>query len=576
MENAMKVLKMISKITTALLLTATLAAGMEAPIQKMEAFPKGKTHPETVRRMHLLANILLAQQEVAQTIQKTIETDEELRTLQEKLSASSSSEDRIQMNPSDNLFKHMLRLLAKKMKVSSPDGISAIIRLSEKFTFEYGVEIDWKFIESLSHNSNPDAQRISQFYLERKRYFEAIKESNEYRKKYNDTTSSFSKILEKSTTELEKQLNSGSGYQAAELIEPFCNYLSNTRDFTEYARKKKVFTPEEIAHASADQNPEMLEKVRNAMKALPVERVIALNEVQKERNAMCAKFVCQYEPVKQESARLYKELIRELSASALKNNAFKAYLYKTYDFNADTRLPHQLIAEPAPVTATTPPLEKGEAEQTSAKKIVGKVQKKQNNLKKPTMAKEVSALITQSAPLEPILVTPTPKPMQKELVEPLTVEFKDTLRNMNICLYLSAKHKQIPAFSYHDRVYQWLTKPEEALEKQGYLDPNNKKFAFQDTAIAYHGFDMKVDHYVYKWGTVKDGIDANGNPVRFVAITGHIDRSGKRIFCVFGYAIDLKDNRCFHRCIQETTAEHIIEEYLKDNNWKVKLEEFSQ
>ncbi len=568
----MKIRTIISRITTALLFTATMASGMEAPLTKLEAYPKGKTYPETVRRMHLIANILLAQQEVAENIQKTIEVDREMRILEEKFSATTSPEDRIRISPSDNLYKHMLRLLAKKMQVTSPDGISAIIRLSEKFSFDYDAEIDWKFIESLGQNNNGDARRISQFYLERKRFFETIKESNQYRKKYNDTTSSFSRILEKSTIELEKQLNNDTGYQAAQLIEPFCNYLSNTRDFNDYARKKKVFTAEELTHASATQNPEDQARVRNAMKALPLDRLIALNEVQKERNAICARFIGEYEPVKEESVKLYKELIRELSASALKNHAFKAYLYKTYDFNADTRLPNQLIPERA--APATPPLE-GPAEQVNTKKAVSKTPDQKKTLNKPSTAKEPSLRQEPTTPAEPAVVL-TPKPAQKELAEPLTVEFKDTLRNMNICLYLSAKHKQIPAFSYHDRVYQWLTKPEEALKKQGYLDPNNKKFVFQDTAIAYHGFDMKVDHYVYKWGTVTDGVDANGNPVRFVAITGHIDRGGKRIFCVFGYAIDLKDNRCFHRCIQETTPEHIIEEYLKDNSWKVKLEEFSQ
>lgn len=92
----------------------------------------------------------------------------------------------------------------------------------------------------------------------------------------------------------------------------------------------------------------------------------------------------------------------------------------------------------------------------------------------------------------------------KETEDYITIN--DVKNNVVIKLFKTDTENQLTISgkpSYTPWVTRWLTDPLSALQKQGYTDPENKKYTIDSErtkTILVHGFSPDVDTYVQQWG----------------------------------------------------------------------------
>lgn len=135
---------------------------------------------------------------------------------------------------------------------------------------------------------------------------------------------------------------------------------------------------------------------------------------------------------------------------------------------------------------------------------------------------------------------------------------------------------RIEDFAYHPRIYEWLKDPAEALDHQGYNNPDNPKHVYRATAMAYHGFSIDIDKYMREYGTLKEKTAHNGKSTYFVALPGHIEKNNSCKFVIYGYAIDPAKKICYHRCIEERNSQDLLNEYLTNQSWRITAEEIQE
>jgi hypothetical protein len=221
----------------------------------------------------------------------------------------------------------------------------------------------------------------------------------------------------------------------------------------------------------------------------------------------------------------------------------------------------------------TPVIQK-EEESGSAAPIKKSKGKKKNNGKKT--GKKQQQFLTAPAvepETEPIKIE-QPKDPKKKIVQTNIQCIHDSMHNVDLYAYLSVKQKnKIPDFAYHARNFAWFKDAKQALQNQGYNDPNNPKYKFQDTAAVYHGFSIDIDKFAREYGSCQVKKDKDGKDVFFIALPGHIEKNGQKTFVIYGYVIDPEKKLCYHRCIEERSPEQLLNEYLNNEAWHVTLEE---
>lgn len=303
-------------------------------------------------------------------------------------------------------------------------------------------------------------------------------------------------------------------------------------------------------------------------------------EKRKEPNDLVQKFYKSYKVIQSEVHSFYKALKEEINttlAQLRKKNRVSATVAtkKIYtSFIGSDTLPNTLpeAVTPSPIVEQIAPAQPAPANaaiHTKAPKTKNKKKKKKQQSPEWSNSAETKEVAQPPSPTQSADTTQK-APSKENKIECI----KDALHNQQLYVYRAIKHADsLKPFAYHNRIYAWIKDKNKALHDQGYMDPENPKYVLRHQAAANHGFSLDIDKYALKYGSRKMVQNKNGKDVLFLALPGHREKDGKRTFILYGYVIDPITNICYHRCIEERTAEELLHEYLRDNTWKITLDE---
>lgn len=297
-------------------------------------------------------------------------------------------------------------------------------------------------------------------------------------------------------------------------------------------------------------------------------------ELSKELNKIRNTFLNTYQENRPNALQAYQIIRKELKDITGTNIKFKNYKLKLFnDSSKDEILPLTFKEYLATFSLENEEIKEEEEEELSGPlnnlSVTPTASQNQPKKKKSRANKKNS-----SAPACPV-IKPAAKPAAIIPNKPLTKDIPDPKNHCTHSIFRAMRQADpFPLFANHNRIYEWFNNGQHTLAKQGYLDPNNPKNKFINTAIAQHSFPFEIDKLARKWAIVQDGQDKNSNPIKILELPGCMQCANQP--SVFGiYIFCIKNGMCYHRCFHPKSAQELLNEYLEEQTWKVTLEEYN-
>lgn len=534
------------------------------------------------------ANILCAQDELAQALKalQLYETDVDIELEAQSVKKLLESTKSASAQPLNDLRKseYVKSVSSQSNEKISPTAMAFILKVSDALFNQNECIIDWDSIFAALDSDDKDIIDYALLLISQKDNLDAKKKSLESLH-----------TLQLITEKIMRQDKINIPTDVTEHAKPISKFLKEygtlrlrIRNYLIDLAKRSNPALETTTLATLCESNASLADVAAQItgKILP-EHTRAALEFSNEKKRIDHEFIQQYIPIRNSCTTSFKAFRSVLNKYSNDNSSIAANcLTKIYDqaVTFPRELPSSIEAQELPKSVKTqseiPPAQDAANPKMNAK---SSKPKKNKTKKQPykTSNSESHALVVAAAPLVSTLIkTAEPESIKskatKRVAQSLIKEINDPLNNMTIHLYCSAKQKkEVPTFARHKRLIEWFEDGKATLAKQGYLDPNNPKHKFKDTALAHHSFSLDVDPIAQKYGCQYEQTDKNGNRTLFVAIPGHIERNGAITFGIFGYAIDPVSKLCYHRCFEERTSQELLNEYLDAQMWKVKLDQLA-
>lgn len=553
--------------------------------QILEKIKRTNSLEQNLQMLRSGANILCAQDELAQAIKanqmysKDIDVASETKLVEEIVAAVGSNT----VQPIGDLKKaQFLKNVSHDAPDISPEAMAFVLNTSNAFFNQNECILDWETILDASLSEDPYLSSYALFVLTQKHTLDAKRKSLE---NINHLQLLTQKIMNQSVI--------SSPHDLIEHVKPLTTFVAVFGKFKAKVRDYIIDLAKQNPQLDIRAIQEICESGKSIADAAAIitgkvlpEYTRANLEFAKEKNQIDDEFIKMYMPIRISCCDTYKSFRSLLNKYTQDNSTMAAnYLAKLYD--PQCQFPREL-----PTSIEPQPLPQSLKIQSTASASVIKEEKtpesksikaKKNKAKKASKALAIvqsSAALASNAPQAPAPATtstPAKTKVAKKIAQNFIKEIQDSLNTMTIHLYCSFKQKkEIPTFARHKRLLEWFEDGKATLAKQGYLDPENPKHRYKDTAIAYHAFSLDVDPVAQKYGTQYEEVDKNGNRTLFIAIPGHIVRHGQITFGIFGFAIDPITKLCYHRCFEERTNKQLLNEYLNAQEWKVTLDQIAQ
>lgn len=483
-------------------------------------------------------------------------------------------------------------------ETASPEAIAFALSAIESVN-DVNQSANWASLQEARNSENPEIRAIANDILMHKDSLEKTKKRDLAHVKANRLLIA-TEQLRSSTHKIYAVFK-----QFAYLLNPFSEFHNAQRNTIEIPSQKYVKMLQ-AQHAQDGKEKKELDKLFTEKqvvsfldatsfvtnKLLP-EHIAFQEYLQKKSFENECKFIEDYVEYRENCCKLYRAVRATMNRIGIDasidftmrpdNNA--KYTNKLYDTTCT--LPRELPESIEPKieaqeeTEVTPPLTPPTSPTTSppmSPPMSPTTKAKKTKQKKQVIRKNYAPSADILAPPAPATAAqnPTAQPVAKTPTS-LIKEVHDILNNMTIHLYCSNKQKkEVAVFARHSRINEWFEDGKNTLAKQGYLDPQNPKHGYADTAIAYHSFHLDVDPIAQKFGTQYEQTDKTGKRTLFIAIPGDIVRNGQRTFGIFGYAIDPETKLLYHRCFEPKTSQTLLKEYLDAQCWKVTLDDLAQ
>jgi hypothetical protein len=547
-----------------------------------------KNNPgEYLQSFRKSANILCAQDELAQALKafQLYETDIDIENEAQSVKKLIGSTESANAQPLNDLRKaeYVKSISSQTADKISPTAMAFVLNVSNALFNQNECIIDWESIFAALESDDPHISNYALLLIAQKDKLDAKKKSLENLNALQEITE---KIL--------SQANIHTTQDVAEHSKPLIKFIREygafrikVRDYLIALAKRENPTLEISTLATmCESNKSIADMAAQITGRILPEYTRTALEFSNEKKRIDHEFIKQYMPIRSSCCATFKAFRSVLNRFSVDNSSLAAhYLTKIYDpaVTFPRELPSSIEAQELPKLVKTQPDIPAPA--PAAPCVNAKSSKPKKNKTKKQSHKTFNSESRALAVAAP-LVSPSVKAAEtesikskatKKVAQNLIKEINDPLNNMTIHLYCSFKQKkEIPTFARHKRIIEWFEDGKGTLFKQGYMDANNPKHMYKDTAIAYHSFSLDVDPIAQKYGTQYEEIDKNGNRTIFIAIPGHIVRHGQITFGIFGFAIDPITKLCYHRCFEERTNQQLLNEYLNAQEWKVTLDQIAQ
>ncbi len=125
---------------------------------------------------------------------------------------------------------------------------------------------------------------------------------------------------------------------------------------------------------------------------------------------------------------------------------------------------------------------------------------------------------------------------------------------------------------YTTWVKSWFNDSKKALDKQGYNDPNNKRFKYRKNAPLIHAFSQLVDTYIPTCGTECKYFNKKTKQSDIaVTIPGSITQNNQETLGLFTYLINSKTQQCYHRNFEKRSRGQLLADYLQKGYYEVEF-----
>lgn len=153
------------------------------------------------------------------------------------------------------------------------------------------------------------------------------------------------------------------------------------------------------------------------------------------------------------------------------------------------------------------------------------------------------------------------------------ITIHDTRNNALLNLVRKPYDKAIAValpLTYAANVKEWLERPQDAIQNQGYTKIGSRKYALTQQGgydpVLLHAFSLLVDDYIPECATQTEALSRTnpGQKDILLTIAGSIqDKNKKEMTGIFTYLLDGKTGVCYHRFFEPQLGSELIQNFYK-------------